>query len=191
MGAMRLSENRRRPGKEARHSIMYLLCLPDSRSSTYHVRFANYVACYWLKSFAGNSRNCSTQLRPSKCHPKSDVVHSSSEPSACTTKNIHTVDSAVGVPHHRTPPNSSTQTKGVVHLRRTLDQICEPKNAAWMPAPNFFMLLVSLYAEPVQAQPVDTSMSLYHAQFIELFFACRCPPTNIPLLCAHDLPKPF
>jgi len=63
------------------------------------------------------------------------------------------------------PPKNSprpiSQTRSIVHLRRTSDQIMQtqtPLNAS----PLFFYVARSLYAESIQAQPVDASMPLHH-----------------------------
>ena len=44
-----------------------------------------------------------------------------------------------------------------------------------------------LYAQSVEAQPVDAPMALHHAELIELLLARGCASAYVPLLGAHDL----
>lgn len=45
----------------------------------------------------------------------------------------------------------------------------------------------SLYTKLVQAQAICATVTLDHAELVELLFARRCPAANVPLLAAHDL----
>ena len=47
----------------------------------------------------------------------------------------------------------------------------------------------SLYAESVEAQPVDTAMALHHAELVELLFARGRATADVPLLSSHDFVK--
>lgn len=108
-----------------------------------------------------NSHICYTQPRIPGSQLRSGVVHSNSEPSAYATGKYTYTRFYELRSHPKTPRDLSIQTKSIVHLRRTSDQIMQtqtPLDAS----PLFFYVTSSLYAESIQAQPVNASMPLHH-----------------------------
>jgi hypothetical protein len=130
----------------------------------HHVHFADYIAWYWLKSSAEEfsymlhtTKNTRILTKRRRCTFKLRTQR------MCYWKIYTYSILRVVIPPKNSPrpihPNQ--KSRSIVYLRRTPDQIMQTQ-APLDASPLFFYVASSLYAESIQAQPVDASMPLHH-----------------------------